>query len=291
MKEAPLIVGTMRLGSWGLKYTTAQWLEYIEGCLELGLNEFDHADIYGGHTTETDFGRALKEQPSLREKVHLTTKCGILYPSENRPEYSVKAYDNGKKHIIASVENSLKALETEYIDQLLLHRPDYLMDPDEVAEAFEELQNAGKVREFGLSNFNPSQLAMIHDYVPLTSHQMQISIFHLNAFENGTLDQCMTRGISPTAWSPYGGGKIFRGSDNERRGRIRQVAAEIGESHGVTFDQILLAFLGKHPAGIRPVVGSSKLERLKGAIQALKVNLNRQEWYRLWQASTGKPIA
>lgn len=281
----------MRLGSWGVNFTTSQWLEYIEGCLESGFHEFDHADIYGGYTTEADFGRALKEQSSLREKMHLTTKCGILYPSENRPQYKVKAYDNGKKHIVASVENSLKALQTDYIDQLLLHRPDYLIDPDEVAEAFEELQNAGKVREFGLSNFKPSQLAMIHDYVPLVSHQVQISAFHLNAFTDGTLDQCMTRGIAPTAWSPYGGGEVFGKTEDAKTLRVKKVAGEIGESHGVHFDQILLAFLGNHPSGIRPVMGTSKLQRLKDAARALQIKLSREEWYRLWQASTGERIA
>jgi predicted oxidoreductase len=291
MKEAPLIVGTMRLGSWGVNFNTTQWIEFIEGCLEIGLHEFDHADIYGGHTTEEDFGRALKAQPSLRDQLHLTTKCGIIYPSDKHPEYGMKYYDSSKKHIVSSVENSLKALETDYIDQLLLHRPDYLMDPDAVAEAFEELQNAGKVREFGLSNFKPSQLAMIHDYVALASHQIQISLLHLDAFENGTLDQCMTRGITATAWSPLGGSKFFGKPDDARNLRIREMAEQIGENHDATFDEIMLAFLAKHPAKIRPVMGTTKIARLKSAMKAMQINLSREEWYMLWQSSTGKPMA
>jgi predicted oxidoreductase len=291
MQEAPIIVGTMRLGQWGLHFNTQQWLEFIEGCLAAGLHEFDHADIYGGYTTEADFGRALKEKPSLRTQMHITTKCGILYPSENRPEIKLKSYDSSKKHIIASAENSLRDLQTDYIDQLLLHRPDFLMDPDEVAEAFEELQGAGKVREFGISNFKPSQLSLLHDYLPLASHQIQISLLHLAPFTDGTLDQCLAREIKPTAWSPLGGSGFFTDPHEPRHKRIRETATAIGRKYDASFDQIMLAFLAKHPTGIRPVMGTSKIERLRSAAAAMQIKISRAEWYQLWQAATGERVA
>lgn len=288
---SPVIVGTMRLGRWGENMTTTQLDSYVRTCLDMGLTDFDHADIYGHYTTESDFGNLLRKHPELRHQMQITTKCGIRMIAENRPAHKVKSYDLSKAHIIASVENSLRELSTDYIDLLLLHRPDLLMEPDEIAEAFAELKTLGKVNQFGVSNFSSSQFEMLNAYTPLVTNQVEISILHLSAFTDGVLDRCQQHNAVPTAWSPFGGGRLFTDTGDPRVSRIRKVAEELAETHNARLDQVLLAWLGKHPAGIVPVVGTSKIERVKAAQEAMSIQLTREEWYRLWEASTGEEVA
>lgn len=284
-----LIIGTMRLGTWDANCDTAQWQAFIEDCLSLGMTTFDHADIYGDYSTEADFGKVLKQAPQLREQLQIITKCGICRVCENRPQYRIKSYDLGKVHIMASVENSLRDLQTEQIDMLLLHRPDYLMEPDEIAEAFTELLSAGKVKAFGVSNFTPSQFQLLNEAFPLATNQVEISITARHTFEDGTLDQCMRHGIRPQAWSPLGGGVIF--GENEVAERVKKIAQPLMEKHNASLDQLLLAWLRRHPAQILPVLGTTKIERVKTAVDALDIQLDRVEWYDLWQAATGEKIA
>jgi len=284
-----LIIGTMRLGTWDANYNTAQWQGFIEDCLSLGMTTFDHADIYGDYSTETDFGKVLKNAPQLRERLQIITKCGICRVCENRPQYRIKSYDSSKAHIMASVDNSLRELQTEYIDMLLLHRPDYLMEPDEIAEAFTELLAEGKVKSFGVSNFTPSQFQLLNEAFPLATNQIEVSITARHTFEDGTLDQCMRHGIRPQAWSPLGGGVIF--GENEVAARVKKVAQALIEKHNASLDQILLAWLRRHPAQILPVLGTTKIERVKTAANALDIQLDRVEWYDIWQAATGEKIA
>ncbi len=286
-----VIAGTMRLGKWGANYDTAQLQEFIEGCIELGVTSFDHADIYGDYTTEADFGQVLKAKPELRDRVEIITKCGICRVCEQRPEHKHKSYDSSAEHIVASVDASLKALNTEYIDMLLLHRPDYLMDPDDVAEAFEHLNDSGKVETFGVSNFSPSQFELLHDAFPLVTNQVEISILKRDSFDNGVLDQCLLHGIQPMAWSPLGGGALFEENPSEEVQRIRDVASRLSKEKNAGIDELLLAWLMKHPAGILPVLGTSKLERVASAVTALEVELSRAEWYELWQAALGHDVA
>ncbi len=284
-----LIIGTMRLGTWDANYNTTQWQGFVEDCLALGMSSFDHADIYGDYSTEADFGKVLKNAPQLRDKLQIITKCGICRVCENRPQYRIKSYDSGKAHIMASVENSLRDLQTEYIDMLLLHRPDYLMEPDEIAEAFTELLSTGKVKSFGVSNFSPSQFQLLNEAFPLATNQVEVSITTRHTFEDGTLDQCMRHGIRPQAWSPLGGGVIF--GENEVATRIKKVAQALMEKHNASLDQLLLAWLRRHPAQILPVLGTTKIERIKTAVKSLDIQLDRVEWYDLWQAATGEKIA
>ncbi len=286
-----LIMGTMRLGLWGVNYNTQQWQEFIENCLELGVTTFDHADIYGDYTTEADFGKVLKAQPGLRNQLQIITKCGIRRVCKQRPDHRIKSYDSSKAHIIWSAENSLKELNIDSIDLLLLHRPDWLMQPDEVAEAFHQLQEAGKVKAFGVSNFTPSQFDLLNDRFPLVTNQVEISILHRNSFEDGTLDQCLKHHIRPQAWSPMGGGAIFNKGGNEQVNRIQDVLNPLSAKYNATPDQILLAWLLRHPAGIQPVLGTTKIERVRAAVKALEIQLLQAEWYDLWQAATGKKIA
>ena len=287
---SPIIVGAMRLGVWGVDMSTDQLEKYIDQCLELGLQDFDHADIYGHYTEEGRFGQVIRRRPDLKSKIRLTTKCGIKMLSDNRPSHKIKSYDSGKTHIIASAENSLKELGVDCMDLYLIHRPDYLMDPAELAEAVENLKKAGKIKHFGVSNFTPSQFDLLNSYTPLATNQIELSLLHLNALDDGILDQCKKHNISPTAWSPFGGGSIFSDKEDSRVQRIRKTASELGETHGASIDQILLAWLFRHPSGIVPIVGSSKIERIKSAAEAAQIQLSREEWYELLEASRGEEV-
>lgn len=290
IKFAPIIVGAMRLGEWGAKMSLAELEKFVEECLELGLNDFDHADIYGHYSTESEFGKLLKQKPSLRQQLQITTKSGVCLTTPRKPDFFTNTYNNSKKHILQQAEDSLRCLETDYLDLLLVHRPDYLMDPYEIAEAFSQLKENGKVRHFGVSNFTPIQFDILNSIFPLATNQVEISITRLDAFEDGTLLQCQKNKISPTSWSPLGGGKVFGKTDDEKILRIQKVGGQIAEKYGVGIDQILLAWLMKHPSGIIPVIGTSKIERVKSSLDACKIELTRQEWYQLWKASTGKEI-
>lgn len=285
-----LIVGCMRLGVWGAGMSTNEYERFIDECLELGINDFDHADIYGHYTTEAEFGAVLKRRSDLRQKVQITTKCGIKLLTPNRPNHKIKSYDASAKHITASAEQSLKDLGIECIDLLLIHRPDYLLHPEEVAQAFDQLKKEGKARYFGVSNFTPSQFELLNAYTPLVTNQIEASLLQLDPFNDGTLDQCLRHKIRPTAWSPLGGGAIFTDSEDEQATRIRTKAKELAEKHSAGLDQIMLAWLMKHPSGIIPVLGTSKSSRVASAVKAKAIELTHEEWYELWQASTGVEI-
>ena len=277
-----IVVGTMRWGLWDAKFTTAEYEAIIAHSMELGFTTFDHADIYGDHTTEAEFGAALKLHPEWRSQMELVTKCGIIRVCDQKPDHYVKAYDFSKEHILKSVDDSLTNLHTDYIDVLLLHRPDVLMDPDEIGEAFELLYQSGKVRSFGVSNFTPSQVKLLQTTVPVGVHQIEVSVKEVSAFDDGRLDQCMMDNIIPMAWSPLGGGAL----PEELMKTLTAMAAEFGVSPQV----LAIAWLLQHPAGILPVTGTTKMERLTEVKEALNLQLDRQQWYSIYQASTGKSL-
>lgn len=291
MKISPLVIGAMRLGTWGAGFTTSQYEAFIKGCLDHGLNTFDHADIYGDYTTEEEFGAALRHNPNLRSKIKLVTKCGIKLLSAGRPEHQIKSYDFGKAHIISSVEKSLVNFNTDYIDMLLLHRPDYLMQAEEVADAFHQLEKAGKVLKFGVSNFTTSQLALLHKYYPLAAHQMEVSLVCRDAFSNGSLDQCSLLALQPMAWSPLGGGLLFREkSENRVINEVRSVALALSQKYDCQLDHILYAWIYRHPANILPVTGTSNISRVVIAKEALEIQMEREDWYKLWTAASGEEL-
>lgn len=288
---SPYIVGTMRLGKWGQQFTTDQMEAFVKECLELGLKDFDHADIYGDYTTEEDFGRIFQKQPQLRKEMRLITKCGIKMVASNRPDHQFKSYDSSADHIRLSVENSLKALQTDYLDMLLLHRPDYLLDPLEVAEEFTRLKEEGKVLSFGVSNYSTAQFDLLNDHVTLITNQVEISIQNRMAFDNGVLDQCYRKQLIPMAWSPLGGGALFQNPINDQVKALQVMAQALAMKYEAQVDQILLAWLKKHPAGIIPVLGTSKMDRIRSAYESQRIELTHEEWYGLWQAATGEEIA
>ena len=277
-----IVVGTMRWGIWDANFKTSDYQRMIEKSLELGFTTFDHADIYGDHTTEAEFGEVLKSHPELREQMEIVTKCGILRVCDNKPQHYIKAYDSSKEHILQSAEDSLRQLGTDYIDVLLLHRPDFLMNPDEIGEAFELLYRSGKVRSFGVSNFTKSQIEMLSESVPVGTHQLEISVKALQAFSDGTLDQCTKDGIVPMAWSPLGGGDL--------PAALVQELKKWADEFGTTPQVIALAWLMQHPAGILPVIGTTKEDHLVKSKEALSIKLDRQQWYSIYQASTGVRI-
>lgn len=280
----------MKWGQWGAKFSTDQYLQMIESCIDLDVTTFDHADIYGDYTTEEDFGAALKQKPALRKQMQIITKCGIRRFTPNRPENKISYYDTSKNHIITSVERSLKNFHTDYIDVLLIHRPDPLMHPAEIAEAFEVLREDGKVLHFGVSNFTVSQTSMMNSQFQVEFNQIEISILNMESMHTGQLDQCLELGIVPMAWAPLGGGNLFAHTEDERIRRVVAAATILAEKYSVGPDQILLNWLMMNPSGIIPVLGTSKVERVKKALEATEIKMTREEWFILWRASKGHDV-
>ncbi len=266
---------------------------------EAGYTHFDHADIYGNGLCEEIFGRALRDVPGMRERIMIASKCGIRWQGEPQ-DSAPHRYDFSAKHILRSCEASLQRLGTDRIDLYMLHRPDYLAAPDEVAAAFSTLKQQGKVLEFGVSNFRPSLLGALQSAcpMPLIVHQVEIHLARLDSLEDGTLDQCLERGITPVSWSPLAGGLLGDGGQVDggrpEADRLRGLLAVLDEharQHGVSRTVVSLAWLLKHPAGVIPIVGTTNLERIRDAARADAVDLSREDWYRLLVAARGQGLA
>ncbi len=285
-----IVSGVMNWGVWGHDLSAKAMLTLIKESIELGITSFDHADIYGHYTTEETFGKALKTQPSLRSEMQIVTKCGIKLTTPNRPNNKIKSYELSAGYIVKSVEQSLRNLNTDYIDLLLIHRPSPLMNPFEIEEAFDLLRKVGKVKYFGVSNFTPTQFDMLNWHFPLVTNQVEASILNTTPFFDGTFDQCLKHNIRPMIWSPLAGGKIFK-ENSETAKAVRKVTVRLAEKHDCDLDQVLLAFLLKHPAKLRPIVGTVKVERLKNAVEALDIDLTTEEWFELLEAGRGMEVA
>jgi len=258
MKLSPIAAGLWRLHQWGLD--TPGLVNWIEQALALGISSFDHADIYGDYTVEAQFGRALAAAPGLRNRLQIVTKCGIKLVSAQRPAHRIKSYDSSRAHVVASVDASLQALHTDRIDLLLLHRPDLLLDPDELADTLRRLLAAGKVLHFGLSNHSPGQLAMLRKRHPVMAHQFEFSPLQMKALADGTLEQCLDLGVQPMIWSPLGGGRLFSSSEEQPR-RVHEVLAALGAAYGATAATVAYAWILRHPARPVPVTGLASERR------------------------------
>lgn len=281
-------VGCMRINA--LEPKDAE--RFVAAALEEGANFFDHADIYGGGVCESIFADAIHMTPAVREKIFLQSKCGI------RPGV---AFDFSKEHIVSSVEESLRRLKTDYLDVLLLHRPDPLMEPEEVAAAFDTLYESGKVRHFGVSNQNPMQIQLLQKYVkqPLIVNQLQLSLahsymitedMHVNMGDDdavnrtgGILNFCRLNDITIQAWSPFQYG-FFDGVflNNEKFPELNAKIREIAEKYNVSDTTVVMAWLLRHPAHFQPITGTMKIERLKDCLKAAELRLTREEWYELY---------
>ncbi|HSI52216.1 MAG TPA: aldo/keto reductase [Ideonella sp.] len=289
LKLSPIVAGAWRLSEWQL--SVPQRLAWIAGCIERGLTSFDHADIYGGYEVEALFGEALAAKPGLRNQMQLISKCGIKLTTPNRPSHAIKSYDSSAAHVRASVEASLKALHTDRLDLLLIHRPDLLLDADELARCFEQLRSEGKVLNFGVSNFTASQFALLNSRFPLLTHQLECSPLHLDPLDDGTFDQLQQLRLRPMIWSPLAGGRLFTGTD-ERSLAVRTVLAEMGERlGGASATTLALAWLLRLPCHPIPVIGSRRLEAADEAMAATKLELSAEDWYRIWMAGAGREVA
>jgi predicted oxidoreductase len=282
--------GLWRLNEW--RMSSQKLVHFVEEALEMEVTTFDIADIYGEYTCEVHFGKVFKLKPSLRKRMEIVTKCGIKIKCDKFPMRKIGHYDTGYDHIIASAEQSLKNLQTDYLDVLLIHRPDPLMNPAETARAFDDLHRAGKVRYFGVSNFNPMQFDMLqrHCTQRLVTNQVEFSPWCLEHIQNNNLEFFQKEGIIPMAWSPLAGGRLF--DPRDIRGErlvmeLEEVAAETG-AYGI--ELVAYAWILKHPAKFIPIVGSGKIERLKRAVDALEVALTTEQWFRILVASQGHPM-
>lgn len=286
-----LIFGVWRLADNPQETSVADVRAKIDTCLSLGITTFDHADIYGGYVCEELFGRALEEDTSLRDKMEIITKCDICLTVDARPSYYVKHYDTSASHITQSVENSLRNLRTEQLDVLLLHRPDPLMDADEVASTLQGLIEQGKLKHVGVSNFTPSQVSLLASRldVPLVTNQIECSVLHLDPLHDGTLDQCQERRMRPMIWSPLGGGRLFTG-DGPREVRVREAMQLVANEHQATLTQIAYAWLLRHPSHGLPILGTNQIERIKETAGCEAITLDRQQWFRIWEASAGHEV-
>ena len=286
--------GCMRICGDGTRGDRARGRDAIRAALDCGYTQFDHADIYGGGACESLFGEMLLERPSLRDGIVLIGKCGIR-PAGSPATDSPKRYDSSSAHIIASVDDSLRRLGTGRLDILLLHRPDYLMRPDDIAAAFDELRNNGKVAHFGVSNFSPSQVDLLQSALdmPLLVNQVELNLHNTERLHDGTLDQCRRLGITPQAWCPAAAiaytawGSSFSADDEARL--LAEVSRQ-ARSYGCSNTQIALAWILAHPARIVPIVGTTTPSRIADATESLKIPYSREDWYRLLEARTGTPV-
>ena len=285
-----IVHGHWRLAEW--KISAQELLKLTGQAIESGITTFDHADIYGNYQCEKLFGDALGLKKSLRREIEIVTKCGIKLKSDRFPGRKLKTYDYGYEHIVSSVDQSLVNLGTDYLDLLLLHRPAPFFNPEEVARAFSVLKKSGKVLHFGVSNFSPLQFEMVNSYTDerLVTNQVEISPFCLDHFDNGNIDFFLKEKVKPMSWSPLAGGRLMDPHD-EKGERIVRALREVAEELNVaTIDKIIFSWLLKHPASIIPIVGTGNIDRIRGAADAINIEMNMEQWYKIYTASTGQDL-
>ena len=288
-----MLLGNFALGFWRLddaNLKNTEILSLVEKSLDLGITTMDHADIYGAYRCEKLFGDALKGQNALRDKMQLVSKCGIKFNSQATPDHLVKHYNLSRESIVKSVDNSLNNLGVDYLDLLLIHRPSPLMDPHEIADTFHELKNKGKVKEFGVSNFSISQFDLLNSYVPLKTNQIEISLLHLDAFKDGTLDQMQKHKIRPMAWSPLAGGRIFKPESVKEQALHDFMQSLVAKYNAKSIDQIAIAWLLKHPSNIQVIIGTQNIDRLIRASESENIQLELQDWFKLLEISQGHKV-
>ncbi len=315
MKQIRLGTSTLEasriaLGCMRLSEDREEAMRTVHAALDQGINLFDHADIYGLGEREEVFSALWVRAPGLRDRIVLQTKCGVRFPGDPEPT-SPGRYDFSHEHIIRSVEGSLRRLKTDYVDILLLHRPDALVEPEEVACAFDQLHRAGKVRWFGVSNHTAAQIKLLRTCVerPLIVNQVELSVVHNQLINDGiafnrddlgvisrsegTLEFCRMEGITIQAWSPLAGGRVSGKPITPPNARLEEtvdVVAELAAERNVSKEAILIAWLLRHPAGIQPIIGTTNPTRIADACQADDLTLTREAWYRLFTAGRGARV-
>ena len=283
MNLSRIISGTMNWGTWGANYSKQEMCQLISESFDSGINSFDHADIYGGYTTEESFGDAFIDTGIKREDVFFISKCGIMYPSKKLP-IKTKHYDYSEDHIIKSVNNSLEYLQTDYLDCLLLHRPSPLMDINIIANTVKGLIKSGKIKSFGVSNFTADQMDMFKGKVEILYNQINLSLTHLDHMFDGTLEYMQANKILPMAYSPLG--SYFKEGSN----KIKKVLESLKDKYSCTDYQLLISWLLKHPSKVYPVIGTTKSDRIKKSMKSLKIEIELIDWFELLEASVGNRV-
>ena len=281
-----VIAGTMNWGIWDKNLSPKEMGNIISICLENKISTFDHADIYGSYTTEATFGHAFTASKISREKVQFISKCGIQLVADSRKN-NIKHYEYSKEYIIWSVENSLKNLQTDYLDVLLLHRPSPLMQADEIAEAVLKLKTDGKIIDFGLSNFTVSQTELIRQKTEISYNQVQFSATNFEPMLDGSFDYMQIHQIRPMSWNPLG--SVFR-EDNEQTFRLKKLLATLVSKYGLGSDTILLSWILQHPSKVIPIAGTVNVARIQSLMKATELQLDKEDWFAIWSESMGKDV-
>jgi predicted oxidoreductase len=273
----------MNWGTWGVNHSSDKMSELILSAFNNGINSFDHADIYGGYTTEETFGEAFLKTGINRENVFFISKCGIMYPSEKLP-IKVKHYDYSERHLIQSVENSLKNLKTDYLDCFLLHRPSPLMDISEISNTITRLLEENKIRSFGVSNFTISQMEMFKDKLNISFNQINLSLTNLDSIFDGTLEYMQANNIIPMAYSPLG---QYYKTENTR---LKEIVDLFSKKYNCSDDQLLISWLIKLPSRVYPVIGTTRVDRINNSLGSLKIDIETSDWFEILEASVGKRV-
>lgn len=287
-----IVQGFWRANEWQLSDQALN--RFINQLVERGITTMDHADIYGDYQNENLFGKALKLSPQLREQIQIVSKCGIVLPSETQTFTDGHRYDHSRQHIIKSVNHSLERLNVDCLDSLLIHRPSPLMNPDEITDALKELVNEGKIKSFGVSNFNETQYDLLkqslnHDKLHISINQLELSPYQTDILHNGVMDKMYQNQVKVMAWSPFAGGKLFDTSDEKSR-RLMSVIEPLENKYQVNASAIMIAWLIRHPNEVMPILGTRSIEKIDAAIAGLNVELTDQEWFDIYTAALGRDI-
>jgi len=283
-----IVAGMWRLVEWDM--TVDQRIAFIEQCIALGVTSFDHADIYGNYGVEGLFGEALRARPSLRDRMQLISKCGIKLLSNKRPQHTIQHYDTSAAHIIGSAEESLRQLHTDRLDLLLIHRPDPLMDFDEIAAAFTRLKQDGKVLHFGVSNFSRHQFESLDRRIELATNQVEFSPLHVAPMFDETFDGLQDLGIAPMIWSPLAGGRLFTSNDANAE-NLRLVIKDIADRLHQPFASVVFAWIMQLPSRPIPLTGSGRAEAIAVAVAGTTFQLARADWFAILRAARGHEVA
>ncbi|MHD0383543.1 aldo/keto reductase [Staphylococcus simulans] len=287
-----MIQGFWRLNDWQI--TTQDLNRYLHQLVELGVTTMDHADIYGDYRCEQLFGDALALSPELRDQIELVSKCGIILPTDQFAQFDGHRYDLSKQHIVEAVNRSLQNLKTDVLDTLLIHRPSPLMDPNEVRDALDVLVEAGKIKSFGVSNFNNTQYDLLNQGIKshklhIAVNQLEVSPYHAAPIYDGTIDHMYRDDVKIMAWSPLAGGKLLNVEDAKSK-RVMSIISPLAYKYNVAPASIVTAWLVKHPATIMPIMGTSQIERMQDAVKGLELTLTDQEWFDIYVAVLGQDI-
>lgn len=287
-----LVYGTWRILDDYAPASTHELTQRFEACIELGITTLDTAEIYGEYQVEEAIGKVFKAVPELRDRMEVVTKCGIDVPSNEKSRARVCHYNATAENIVRSAEKSLRLLHLDRIDLFLVHRPDWLTPADETASGLNRLIEEGKILRAGVSNYSAAQFELLDSRVekPLVTNQVEISLLSMGAMDDGTLNQCERLRIRPMAWSPLGGGRLFDPENNAAL-RVRRCMEEMRERYGgATDDALAFAWVMALPSRPVGVIGTNKVERIRSTAPASEIELDRQDWYALWEAAKGESV-